>query len=68
MLASWIAGSLANFVSSQESDASAGRPYSQETRPRAKMFLVRCPSAALSPSMSSVARVVIEVIGTRKSW
>ena len=32
------------------------------------MFLVRCPSAGLRPSMSSVARVAIEVIGTRKSW
>ena len=32
------------------------------------MFLVRWPSAAFSPSMSSVALVEIEVIGTRKSW
>ena len=32
------------------------------------MFLVRCASAGFSPSISSVARVVIVVIGTRKSW
>ena len=63
-----IAGFLANFASSHEIDGSGGRPYIQETRPSAKTFLVRWPSAGFSPSISSVARVAIEVIGTRKTW
>ena len=57
MFAALIAGRLANFASSQVIVSSTGRPYIQEIRPSAKRFLVRCASAGLSPSMSSVARV-----------
>ena len=47
---------------------SVGRPYIQETRPSANRFLERAASRAVMPSMPSVARTVMEVIGTRKSW
>ncbi len=63
-----IAGRLANFASSQEIVAFPGRPYIHEIRPRAKRFLVRCASAGLRFSISSVARVVSVVIGTSKVW
>ena len=47
---------------------SVGRLYIHETRPSAKRFLERAASRAVIPSMPSVARTVIEVIGTRNTW
>ena len=67
-MASRTGGWSANFFSIQAVDGSVGRPYIQETRPSANRFLQRAASAALMPSMPSVARTVIEVIGTRKTW
>ncbi len=58
----------ANFFSIQFVEGSVGRPYIQETSPSAKTFLQRAASRAVMPSISSVARTVIDVIGTRKSW
>jgi hypothetical protein len=67
-LASRTAGLSSNFFSIQVVEGSVGRPYIQETSPSANRFLQRAASAGLMPSMPSVARTVIEVIGTRKSW
>ena len=63
-----IGGLEANFCSIQRMVASVGRLYIHETSPSAKRFLERAASRALIPSMPSVARTVIEVIGTRKTW
>jgi hypothetical protein len=60
-----IDSSLPNFSSIHSEVTSVGRLYIQETRPRAKKFLERAASRALMPSIPSVARTVIEVIGTR---
>jgi hypothetical protein len=66
-LASRIGGFDSNFFSIQAMVESVGRPYIQETRPRAKKFFDRAASREVI-SMPSVARIVIEVIGTRKTW
>ena len=63
-----ICGLEANFCSIQRTVASVGRLYIHETRPRAKRFLDRAASRAVIPSIPSVARTVIEVIGTRNTW
>ena len=52
-----------NFFSSQLSVVSVGRPNIHDTRPRANMFLARSDSFLPIP-MPSVARTVMEVIGT----
>ena len=57
-----------NFFSTQSIVGCVGRPYIQETSPRANMFLERAASREDTPSMPSTARTVIVVIGTRKSW
>ena len=67
-MASRTGGLSSNFFSIQSTLGSVGRPYIQETSPSAKRFLQRAASRAVMPSISSVARTVIEVIGTRKSW
>jgi hypothetical protein len=59
---------FSNFFSTQSIVGLVGRPYIQETRPSANMFLERAASREETPSMSSTARTVIEVIGTRKTW
>ena len=61
------AGVDANFCSIQSMVTSTGRLYIHETSPSAKKFLERAASRAEIPSMPSVARTVIEVIGTRKT-
>jgi hypothetical protein len=61
-------GVSANFFSIQATVGSVGRPYIHETSPSAKRFLLRAASRAVISSIPSVARTVIEVIGTRKSW
>ena len=70
--ARWLASPRAvlpaNFFSIQSVECWVGRPYIQETRPRAKRFLQRAASRELMPSIPSVARTVIEVIGTRNIW
>ena len=53
-----------NFLCSQLSVTSVGRPYIHDTSPSANMFFERSASLRVSPS-SSTARTVIEVIGTR---
>ena len=58
-----MAGFPANFLSSHLTVTSVGRLYIQDSRPRANMFLARSASFLLM-SMASVARRVIEVIGT----
>ena len=55
-----------NFRSSQFNVTSTGRAYIHETSPNANMFLERSASFFDSPS-SSVARTVMEVIGTRNT-
>ena len=61
--ASRISGLDPNFCSSQVIVGSVGRPYIQDTSPRANMFLARSASFFEIPR-SSTARTVIEVIGT----
>ena len=39
-----------------------------DTSPSAKRFLQRAASREVMPSMPSVARTVMLVIGTRKTW
>ena len=56
-----------NFFSSQPSVVSVGRPNIHDTRPSANMFFARSASFFPIP-MSSVARTVIDVIGTLKTW
>ena len=46
---------------------SVGRPYIHDTSPRANMFFARSASFLLMPA-PSVARTVIDVIGTLKTW
>jgi hypothetical protein len=58
----------ANFFSIQVTVGSVGRPYIHETSPSANTFLQRAASRAEIPSMPSVARTVMDVIGTRKIW
>ena len=67
-MASRTGGLSSNFFSTQLIVGRVGRPYIQETSPSAKRFLQRAASRAVIPSMSSVARTVMLVIGTRKSW
>ena len=62
------AGVEANFSSIQRAVTSVGRPYIHETSPSAKRFFERAASRAVIPSMPSVARTVIDVIGTRNTW
>ena len=52
-----------NFRSSQSSVVSVGRPNIHETSPSANMFFARSASFFPMPT-PSVARTVIEVIGT----
>ncbi len=63
-----MAGCEANFSSIQRTVTSTGRLYIHETRPSAKKFFDRAASREVMPSMPSVARTVIEVIGTRNTW
>ena len=67
-MAALTSGRSANFFSTQSTVGVVGRPYIQDTSPSANRFLLRAASRELMPSMSSVARTVIEVIGTRKTW
>ena len=68
MLASLTGGWSANLPSIHWIVGWVGRPYSHDTRPRANRFFERAASREVTPSMSSVARTVMLVIGTRKSW
>ncbi len=65
--ASITGGAEANFCSIQRVVTSTGRLYIHETSPSAKKFFERAASRAVIPSMPSVARTVIEVIGTRNT-
>jgi hypothetical protein len=67
-LAFFTGASLANFFSTQSMVGWVGRPYSHETSPSANRFFDRAASRDVTPSMSSVARTVMLVIGTQKSW
>src|SRR5262245_55795662 len=62
-----ISSDLATFASIHFSVTSVGRPYIQETSPRAKKFFARSASF-LVMLMPSVARSVIDVMGTWYSW
>ncbi len=62
MLAFMISGLVANLDRRKSSVPSCGRSYSQDSRPRANMFLARSASLRVT-SKSSSALTVIEVIG-----
>ena len=66
-LASLISGFLANFCSIHRMVTSVGRPYIHDTRPSANMFFERSASFFVT-SNPSVARTVIDVMGTRNTW
>ena len=67
-MASRTGGSSSNFFAIQSTLGSVGRPYMNDTSPSAKRFLQRAASRGVMPSMPSVARTVMLVIGTRNTW
>ena len=62
-----ISGFLANLDSRNVIVPSAGRLYSQDSRPSANMFLARSASFRLMSKPSS-ALTVTDVIGSACSW
>ena len=69
MFAAAISGRrLPNFVSRKSIDASIERPYSQDIRPSANMFLERSASREVTPSISFSAPTVSVVRGTECTW
>jgi hypothetical protein len=66
-LASKISCLPPNLRSSHPSVVSTGRSNIQLTRPSANMFFARSASFLPMP-MPSVARTVIDVMGTMKVW
>ncbi len=62
MFAFMISGLVANLDRRKSSVPSCGRSYSQDSRPRANMFLARSASFLVTSKASS-ALTVIEVIG-----
>ena len=65
-MASRSGADSANLRSIHSIVTSVGRLYIHEIRPSAKKFLERAASREVMPSIPSVARTVIEVIGIRK--
>ena len=64
--ASLISGFFANFCSIHRTVTSVGLPYIHDTSPSANMFFERSASFFVT-SRPSVARTVMEVMGTRNT-